>query len=176
MIEPIDFMVDGHLMTLRQQGKKDCWAVVATMLLSWKLNRDMSVAETMTLAGPQFLQLYLDGQAIDHSQMPSFLGALNLRAEPPIFLSVSGIARLLNNHGPLWMTVDIDPSKNWAAHAKIICGLRGDGSPENTFAWVLDPDKKSPRLESVAQLNQQFNQLAAGDVIFGAHIAQYIHF
>ena len=74
MIEPIDFMVDGHLMTLRQQGKKDCWAVVATMLLSWRLNRDMSVAETMTLAGPQFLQLYLDGKAIDHSQMPSFLG------------------------------------------------------------------------------------------------------
>ena len=176
MAEPINIVIDGNLKPLRQRGANDCWAVAATMLLSWQQNRNITVEQTISLAGAEFLELYVAEGAIHYSQMPSFLDSLSLKAEPPICLSVAGIAALLSQHGPIWITIDVDPSDEWSGHAKIIYGLQGDGSPENTMALVLDPNKESPIIESVAQIHQQFNQLATFDVRFGVNIAQYIHF
>jgi hypothetical protein len=93
--------------------------------------------------------------------------------------SVQGFERLLQAHGPLWITADEDPSANFSVHARVLIGLRGDGTPENTQAYFLDtdPNAPSPDSESVAELQEKLAQLAIGDAnATGVFRAQVVHY
>jgi hypothetical protein len=92
--------------------------------------------------------------------------------------SVQGFEQLLQAHGPLWITTDEDPSENFSVHARVLIGLRGDGTPENTTAIFLDTDPRAEdRPESVADLQAKMTELAIGDSSGGgAFRAQVVHF
>ena len=89
--------------------------------------------------------------------------------------SVDGFEQLLRVHGLLWITADEDPGPNFSTHARVLYGLRGDGSPENTKAFFLDPDRGRDT-ETVAELQEKLTQLAIGDIRFGGVTATIIHF
>jgi Papain-like cysteine protease AvrRpt2 len=175
----VDVQVVGKLRPLKQPTNNTCWATVATILFSWKNNSSPSIEEVVTAAGQEFLDLFNADQGLQNVDKPRFLEALGLIAEPPKSLNVEGFAQLLDAHGPLWITTDEDLGENFSVHARVLIGLRGDGTPENTQAIFLDtdPNTPSPDSESVAELQDKLAQLAIGDSAGGGSFrAQIVHF
>jgi hypothetical protein len=175
----IDLQIEGRLLPLKQPENSNlCWAFVATILFNWKKNRSASVEEVMTVAGQEFLDLFTSNQGLKGQDKSRFLQALGLVSEPPMSFSVQGFEQLLQAHGPLWITTDEDPSENFSVHARVLIGLRGDGTPENTTAIFLDTDPRAEdRPESVADLQAKMTELAIGDSSGGgAFRAQVVHF
>ena len=72
---------------------------------------------------------------------------------------------LLGQHGPLWITADEDPSAHFSVHARVLIGLRGDGTPDGTIATFLNtiPNARSSNTETVATLQRKLAELAIGD-------------
>lgn len=176
----IDFQVEGRLRPLKQPDNLDmaCWATVATIMFSWKHDTDAAIEDVVSLAGPGFLEMYTGNQGLKSADKPAFLQRLGLEAEPPRSFSVEGFAELLKTHGPLWITADEDPGANFSVHARVLIGLRGDGTPGNTMAFFLDtrPGTKSPDTEPMAKLQEKLAQLAIGDAAAGAFRPQIVHF
>lgn len=175
----IDFQVEGRLRPLKQENDMACWATVATILFSWKHDTNASIQGVLLQAGQEFVDLFAAGQGLKSADKPTFLQRLGLTAEPPMSFSVQGFDQLLQAHGPLWITADEDPGANFSVHARVLIGLRGDGTPENTQAFFLDtdPNAPSPDSESVAELQDKLAQLAIGDATGGgAFRAQIVHF
>jgi papain like cysteine protease AvrRpt2 len=69
----------------------------------------------------------------------------------------------LREHGPLWITADEDPSAKFSVHARVLIGLRGDGTPDGTIATFLGTvlNAPSPSSETVATLQRNLSQLAS---------------
>ena len=174
----IDFFVEGTLRRLKQPSNETCWATVATILFSWKNNSNPEIADVMTAAGQKFLDLFNADDGLKGSDKPEFLQALGLVAEPPMSFSVQGFERLLRANGPLWITTDEDPSEDFSVHARVLIGLRGDGTPENTEAFFIDTDPNSTSdHETVAKLQDKMTELAIGDSnATGGFRAQVVHF
>jgi hypothetical protein len=178
---PVDFQVEGRLRALKQQSNNTCWATVATILFSWKNDTDAEIKDVMAAAGQEFLDLFNADDGLKGSDKPRFLTALGLVAEPPMSFSVEGFERLLRAHGPLWITTDEDPSEDFSVHARVVVGLRGDGTPDKTDVFFLDPnpDPNKPvrGSETVAELQRKMTELAIGDSTAGGSFrAQVVHF
>jgi hypothetical protein len=65
---------------------------------------------------------------------------------------VEGFELVLREHGPFWIMADEDPSAHFSIHARVLIGLRSDGTPDGTTATFLDtiPNAPSPSTETVA--------------------------
>jgi hypothetical protein len=53
--------------------------------------------------------------------------------------SVEGLARLLQQHGPLWVISDDTFDGNQIVHARIVTAVTGDGSGDGTTVTLVDP-------------------------------------
>ena len=179
MASQIDIVVKGNFRVIQQPKDANiCWAIVATIMQSWKTGLNPTIRSVIGSIDKDlgFLEL-LDGKlSLENQDLPAFLAAMGLIAEPPQSFSVQAIANLLSMYGPIWVTADEDLSKNFAAHARVIIGLKGDGTPQNTIATIIDPNFDSLIFESVELLQEKFTQLAIGDNEFGDNSAQFIHF
>ena len=180
--QAIDFRVEGRLRPLKQPSTNTCWATVATILFCWKNDTDASIAEVMTAAGQKFLDLFNANEGLNSNDKPPFLEALGLVGEQrPMSFSAQEFEKLLRDHGPLWITTDEDPGEDFSVHARVLIGLRGDGTPEKTEAFFLDtnpdPSIPSPDSEFVVELQEKLRQLAIGDSGQGSSSrAQIVHF
>jgi len=175
----IDLLVEGKVRPLKQPPNSNtCWATVATILFSWKNNTEPTVAEVMAAAGQKFLDLFNADKGLKSGDKPEFLAALGLVAEDDDSFSIDELAQLLREHGPLWITTDEDPTEDFSVHARVLIGLRGDGTPENTTAILFDTNPDAPsKPESVAELQRKMAELASGDIsVGGALRAQVVHF
>jgi hypothetical protein len=175
----VDFKVEGRLRPLKQPNDQACWATVATILFSWRHDVDAAIEDVLAIAGQQFLDAFRAQQGLKSEDKPAFLQKLGLTAEPPMSFSVAGFEQLLREHGPLWITADEDPGANFSVHARVLIGLRGDGTPEKTEAIFLDTARNtpSPSAEPVARLQDKLAQLAIGDqASAGGFRPQVVHF
>jgi hypothetical protein len=62
-----------------------------------------------------------------------------LTEEGPQSYTVEGLARLLQNKGPLWVITDDDFEANKVIHARVITVMKGDGSVDGTNLTLADP-------------------------------------
>ncbi len=179
MKKKIDVTLKGNLRTLQQPKDGNvCWAIVATIMHSWKTDSNPSVRSVIESIdnGLGFLGLFDDNLPLEVQDSSDFLVAMELIAEPPQSFGVQGIADLLSNHGPIWVTADEDVSERFSGHARVVIGLKGDGTPRNTFATIIDPNLEELTLEPIELLQEKFSQLAIGDAKFGGSLAQFIHY
>jgi hypothetical protein len=175
----VDFQVKGRLRPLKQDNDQSCWATVATILFSWRHDTDAKVIDVLSIAGQKFVDLFTNQEGLKSADKPEFLQKLGLKAEPGQTFSVELLEQLLRQHGPLWITVDEDSGADFSVHARVLIGLRGDGTPEGTTATFLNPlpNAPSPDSESVATLLSKLAQLAAGDLASsGTFRPQVVHF
>ena len=68
---------------LRQTKRKDCWAVCATVLTSWRRQTSMAVSDVLALAGQRYLDLYEADSGLPASEKDAFVESLWVVAEPP---------------------------------------------------------------------------------------------
>jgi hypothetical protein len=106
------------------------------MLLSWKVNRPLSIVDAVASLGPQWID-YLkkdNGLAAQTFTEEEFLKASSLRFKPPANYLSSVYVGLLASYGPLW----INTGDGILNHATLLAGAqtRRDGRIDFRF---VDP-------------------------------------
>ncbi|WP_089940024.1 papain-like cysteine protease family protein [Candidatus Entotheonella palauensis] len=174
----IDFQVPGRLRMLQQPNDMACWATVATILLSWKFDRDYEIEDVLTIAGQEFLDIFNAEQGLKSTDKLVFLARLGLKVASRMDIRhVEAYEQLLRTPSPLWITADEDPSANFSVHARVLIGMRSGGTPENTEAILIDTATGTRACESFAVLMQKIEELAIGDDAFsGSFRPQIVHF
>jgi hypothetical protein len=128
---------------VRQPSEMSCWAAATTMLLNWKLGIARSIDDVVAQAGPRFTGIYQSSfatppQGINPQDEQAFYTALALKVFKGQNYAVSGWFDLLSKYGPLSITVDADPGRNFI-HALVLIGLDGDGTAAKTITSYIDP-------------------------------------
>jgi len=102
------------------------------------------------------------------ADLRGFVQALGVGEEGPASYSVEGLARLVANHGPLWVVSDDSFDHNQVVHARIVTGVKGDGTVDGTSVILVDPIPGTFVTEPFATFAQR---LESDDVVnFGVGI------
>jgi hypothetical protein len=117
----------------------------------------------MKKAGIVYEQKFQNRDGLLGTDKPALLDALGLKAEAPQTYTVAGWVYLLKSNGPLWITTDEDPSKEFSIHARILRSIAGDGTPEATFLTFVDPFTGEEETENVKLFTQKFEAVAKAD-------------
>ena len=154
------YEVPGIIPAIAQPTDWTCWATVTTMLVSWKNNISYSIESVMAMAGAYWLNKFNNNDGISSEEKNQFLADIGLTGEPNMNYSVEGFYSLLIDFGPLWVTTNEGSSQHWAFHARIVTGLYGDGSADNTFLHIIDPATGSKKYESYKDFVRKFESVA----------------
>jgi hypothetical protein len=126
-----------------QQGKNmDCWAVCATMMMSWKKGQSLSVEVVVAAAGTKYLDIYRADTGLSIDDKAEFLSALGMVAEPPASVLPQQYADWMKAFGPLWVTTDADSAVGqFSLHARILVKISGDpaGDGSKVQMTFIDP-------------------------------------
>jgi len=138
-----------------------CWATVATMLVSWRDQVSIPIEAVCDRAGPEYRRKYENNEGLPRDQKPDFLRRLDLEEEPPANYIISAYMGMLQAYGPLWVTTDVGTGQGYVAiHARIMTGLQGDGTPDGTFVWLVDPATGQRTQETFSHFASTFEQMA----------------
>jgi hypothetical protein len=113
-----------------QQTGMSCWAAGAAMIVGWRdlhPTTDRAVAERSSRMEAFRLGLL-------PSDIHAIAEAYGLHAEPPRAYGVRTLWQTLSDFGPLWVG-EADPE----LHVVVIAGIEGDGTPDGTRVFVVDP-------------------------------------
>ncbi|MGE5398841.1 MAG: papain-like cysteine protease family protein [Ignavibacteriales bacterium] len=143
---PFGFKIE-NVPFVAQEKVNDCWAAVATMMVSWQDNRTTpyAIPEVLAKAGQEYVDKFQNGdQPLFGSEKEDFITALKMVGVPPAEsekFTLESYMQLLKKYGPLWITTDSDPSKSFSPHARILIGYEEEKG-DNTQLIFLDPASK----------------------------------
>jgi hypothetical protein len=160
----IDFKVAGKVPAIKQPESMACWATAATIMISWKERKEYEIEEVVARAGKKYLAFYEANTGIDGEDKAEFLSALNLRAEAPQTFTVKGWLWLLQNYGPLWVTSEDKQGSKFSVHARIVIAISGDGSIENTYLTIIDPQDGSEYRENIDEFTRKYENVGRTDL------------
>jgi outer membrane protein OmpA-like peptidoglycan-associated protein len=156
---PVSYRVPGIVPALAQPSGMTCWATVATMMISWKENRSIPIADALSLIGGSWAAKFHANKGLTAAEKPVFLAAAGLIPEPPMNPSIDGWASMLRRYGPLWVTTDeAAGDDNWAIHARVMRGIHGDGTPDGTRVDIVDPAGGREYTETFAHFQAKFEE------------------
>lgn len=161
--EPILAEVKTDFVLIRQRSPQTCWATVATMVIRWRDQQPHNVDDVMTMAGERYVTMAREGRPLASTEKDAFLDALSLVAEVPQNFTLPGWQDLVKAYGPLWVTVEGDGDV-FSAHAVLLVGLRGDGTPEGTAFRYVDPILGLVRVASAQRFLDNFDEIAIADL------------
>ncbi|MBO4274347.1 papain-like cysteine protease family protein [Microbispora triticiradicis] len=72
-------------------------------------------------------------------ELRAFLGALALNEDGPVSYTPEGLARLIEQVGPVLDIGDDGIEGNEVSHVRILTGVSGDGTPNGTTISYADP-------------------------------------
>jgi len=169
----VDYDVPGTVPVIKQPTPMSCWATVTTMLMSWRDQMSYSIETALQKIGDPWLKLFEADKGLKSADKPVFLAASGLIAEAPQSFSLEGWENLLRTFGPIWVTTDEKPGAGWAIHARLITGIHGDGTAENTFLKIIDPGTGTAYREKVSVFIPKFEE----EVVKTGHMRiQIVHF
>jgi hypothetical protein len=169
--------VNGTVPKLKQENPMACWATVATMMVSWKEGRKMTVEEVLQKAGAQYLARYQNKEGLPSSEKQAFIGALGMQGEPPASYSVQQYIDWVNTYGPLWITTDSsDAAGQFSPHARVVIRITGSGSADgsDTSFVFIDPLTGSELTEPFSKFLAAYEQMVTDNP--GALYIQIVHF
>lgn len=112
--------VPGDVEPRVQQSPDTAWAAAATMLVNWRDHADHPVSKVVGVTSPG-------------ARRSEILSRLNLSEEGPADRGVDAYLDLLRRFGPLWVAPAAGGS------GEVMTGAHGDGHPEGTEVWLIDP-------------------------------------
>jgi N-acetyl-anhydromuramyl-L-alanine amidase AmpD/V8-like Glu-specific endopeptidase len=116
-----------------------CWVTAAAMVIGWRDQICITPEKVAELAGRW--EQYKKNKGAKASDRAALAKALGMVGESPQCYTVESFKQLLENNGPLW--VGIVPPEG-GAHAIVVTGIYGDGTPENTIVRINDPWECEP--------------------------------
>jgi len=170
----VDYTVSGIISPLRQPTGMVCWATVATMMISWRNQRSSSIETAMGNVGATYVAKVRANSGLSVSEKPSFLSTVGLTFEYPQSLSIGGWETMLRNYGPIWITTAEGSDSSFGIHARILSGIRGDGTPEGTNLSITDPGNGTTYSEKFADFLVKFEREVRVDSNWDGRI-QIVH-
>ncbi|KAB2364580.1 hypothetical protein F8517_23870 [Bacillus thuringiensis] len=168
-----EYEVPGLVPPIAQPYTMACWATVSTSMISWHDSTSYTIEEVMDKVGPKYRKIYDDNTGLFPVDTPELLQKLTLVAEPSgINYSVDGWLTLLQNYGPLWITVAPNPNEAWSMHAIIVIGLSSDDTVTGTKFKVIDPADGSIKDIVLTDMVKIFEAIASVEKI----VIQVCHF
>ena len=124
---------------LEQHKSMDCWATALTIMYSWKHSDNLIKIESVLKGyGDIYSVLFETNAGISQEmeeQLYKHVGLTVIKGVNPL---IKTWYNLLKNSGPLSITVDADPP-NGTIHALVVNGIKGDGTPNKTDIYYVDP-------------------------------------
>jgi hypothetical protein len=170
--------VNGTIPMLKQENAMACWATVATMMVNWQKQQNLSVPDVLATAGAAWVQKFNDKQGLSSGEKPAFLAALGMIGEAPASYTVQQYIDWMNTYGPLWVTTDAaQASGKFSPHARILIKITGTGSPDGigTNFTFIDPASGSTSTESFAKFVNAFEQMVTDNPSDNLFV-QIVHF
>lgn len=168
--------LDHHIRTVpvvAQPSHMTCWAAVATMLLSWRDGTSYGIRDAVGSNDPTWAAKFDAGSGLRPAEKEPFLSAMGLVAEPPMNYSVEGLYELLVDHGPLWLTTDENTASGFSIHARVLVGMSGDGTIENTTLTLIDPNGGRVVRESFETFAEKFEEEAIDAGVFRIQVVHW---
>ncbi len=167
----------GHLPKLKQTSASTCWAVAATIMMSWKRGRTLTIEDVLTEAGDSYLEKFRMNDSLRASEKDGFIETLSMTGEPPASYPLRQYIDWINIYGPLWITTDASEDESFSPHARILFKITGTGNQDGTGTdfHFIDPDGGSEQKESFNQFLLKYEQ-AATDNPSENLLIQIVHF
>ena len=156
----VSYDVPGIISPLKQPSGMVCWCTVTTMMMEWKKSQSMSIETAMSSIGGKYLNKFKNNQGLSSGEKETFLKDAGFEFKYPQSLAPDGWENLMRTYGPIWVTTDEDPSKDFAIHARIMSGIQGDGTAENTYLTITDPGTGTQYKEKFADFLVKYEQEA----------------
>lgn len=170
--------VKGSIIKLKQENSNACWATVATMMMSWKLQTTVSVETVLSMAGQEYVDKFKAGKGLFAQEKQAFISALKMSGENKGSYPLQTYIDLINTYGPLWVTTDSQLQvNNLAVHARILTKILGTGTADGigTDFIFIDPASGTEVRESFNQFIHAFEQVVADNKNAELFI-QIVHF
>jgi peptidoglycan hydrolase-like protein with peptidoglycan-binding domain len=140
----VPYNVPGMKTVVAQPSPMSCWATVYCMMRSWKDQSSYSIRDAVLRVGQKWAEHYDRSYPPARRGLPSaefgpFLRAANMRHQPMANLPVDEWARLLRQHGLLWIGASVTVNPNTGLHSRILEGITGTGQPASTSMKIIDP-------------------------------------
>jgi Papain-like cysteine protease AvrRpt2 len=115
-----------------QQTGFSAWAAAAAMLVAWRDEMPINLAELAQGTGA-----WTKYKSALQTEDASFFKAWGLATKPAQVYTVDSFVQLImDTFGPIWVAADPPGS-----HVRVITGVYGDGTAEGTFVLINDPWK-----------------------------------
>jgi uncharacterized protein YycO len=163
---PVNYEVPNEVPAIRQPSSMTCWATVTTMMMSWLdgKRRNASVVlpipEALARVGQTYVNKFNANKGLATEEKAPFLAAAGFVALNPQSFPVSEWEAMLRTYGPLWVTTDEDASPGFAIHARIMTGIKGDGTPDGTQVSIVDPAGGRTYKEKLSTFIRKFEEEA----------------
>lgn len=170
--------VTGVVPMIKQNGVNQCWATVATMMVSWQRNKEMLVHEVVDEAGALYLQKYLGDIPLLSDEKAAFLAKLKMVAEPSANYPLQQYIEWVRAYGPLWVTTSEKGATGvFGAHARILTQIAGSGDPKDngTLLTFIDPATGTEGTETFRDFIRAFERLVTDDKNQDLYV-QVVHF
>jgi hypothetical protein len=159
----VDFAVQG-VPAVPQLSAATCWAASFAMLWGWKHNTtDLTVDRVIGTVGQRWLAKVrapdAATQGLGSDEAAAFCkdAGLDLLA---VNLSIEGMERELRQYGPLLLNQHpVGNPPQWL-HARVIIGVKGDGTPAGTKVTLIDPDGPKIIEQTVTQYVREYEDAA----------------
>lgn len=130
MNQSFDLRYDVQL--VRQMTGMSCWAAGCAMLVGWR--DQMSVDPSSIAAAVGYWAQYKSGLHPEDAKIFKIWGLVH---DAPQTYTIEGFRMLLEDYGPLWVA-----SAEPGPHIRVVTGMHGDGTQENTYVLINDPWEK----------------------------------
>lgn len=151
----IDVQIEG-VPAVNQVKSQGCWAAAIAMLVSAQRKQSIGIEVVLAEAGPPYPEKYETNVGIKPSEIAALKDAFHLRDASMGAITPEALAKRLSERGPLWITVDDDPSEKFSAHARVITGIKGN------MVRFIDPDGGVTGEEEFSVLVRQLDELSKG--------------
>jgi hypothetical protein len=160
------YSVSGNVPPISQQPfTKGCWATSITMLMSWNDNKIYTTEQAMSMIGQYWYNLYIYNKGLNISDGELLIVDTGLVAERNYSPLPQGIFSLLKEYGP----IIVSTKSGLGLHDRVITGIYGDGSFDNTMLRINDPWDGTSNYESFQTFIDSYAQ-------YEGHAFQISHF
>src|SRR4030095_15985584 len=145
--------------SIGQPTQRTCWAATTTTLMDYRDNKAYEVDAVVKKLGPDYQEMYKKDQVLPKDKLDDFLKKTGFVAEPNSF-PLSNIPDLIKEYGPVIVLSDVSgPGEDFLLHARIIYGVEGDCTFNNSSFKLKDPDPEKDASYKLTY-NELTNQIA----------------
>lgn len=152
---PTTYQVPGLRQELQQPNPQTCWAVVYTMMRSWKDKVSYEVPDALRLVKPDYVQVWDLRRGLAFFQIKTFYQEGGLKFEELQSLTTEGWIEMLMNYGMLMIGTSYSATDN-GNHANLVWGVKGNGTVDGTQIGYIDPKDGLNHYEDFASFHRRF--------------------